>query len=132
MRKLSIVTELDNARKALVNAKTDFERIQIRDQAKALEACAAVLKRKDIQIHASHLVKDAERIIHNSRPPKKPEETGRGKKLVEEPTSLSPNEMRDWQRAWTRSKNSKGFRIHCYSRDAVHSTGAFQNYGRGV
>ena len=64
--KLQIVTELDNARTALVNAKDDFERIQIRDQAKALEACAAVLKRKDIEVDAADLVFCAERSIYKS------------------------------------------------------------------
>ena len=61
---------VDRARQALAEAKTDFERLKVRDHAKALEAAAEILKRKDIQVEASLLVTEAERAIAKANPPK--------------------------------------------------------------
>ena len=65
----SLVNALGRATRALADATTDFERIRIRDHAKAIEAAAAVLQRKDIQTLASHLITDAERAIGEVNPP---------------------------------------------------------------
>ena len=67
---LTIPSQLDRAHTALVQASTDFERLMIRDQAKAYEAAAKILKRRDIQKQASILVQDAERAVSKANPPK--------------------------------------------------------------
>ena len=81
---LTIPSQLDRAHVALAQASTDFERITIRDQAKAVEAAAAILNRRDIQTQASVLVQRAERAISKANPPIPPAESGamggRGKK----------------------------------------------------
>ena len=62
---------------ALQTARTDFEILQVRDQAKAVEAAAAILDRRDIQVDASILVATAERAIVVANPPLPPEEAGK-------------------------------------------------------
>ena len=66
----SIGGQLDVARAALAQASTDFERLQIRDTARAVQEAADILKRKDVQVKASLLVSDAERAIAKANPPK--------------------------------------------------------------
>ena len=75
----TIPTQLDRAHTALVGASTDFERLMIRDQAKAYQAAAAIMNRRDIQVQASVLVQRAERAISKANPPAK---VGRGHKIV--------------------------------------------------
>ena len=65
----TLVQSLNAAGLALESATNDFERIQIRDTAKAVEAASAILKRKDIQIQAANLVQGAERAIAKANPP---------------------------------------------------------------
>ena len=65
------LVKLANARQALYEARDDFERLQIRDKAKAVQEATKVLKYKDIQVHASLLVQDAERAIAKANPPQK-------------------------------------------------------------
>lgn len=62
--------KLDNISNALSECNTDFERIQIRDQAQAVKVAAEVLGRQDIVVKASHLISDAERAIAKANPPK--------------------------------------------------------------
>ena len=94
----NIPAKLDIAAKALSEATTDWQRVEIRDQARALAAAAAILKRKDIQIKAANLVQDAERTIAKANPPMTREETGRGHKVgLGEPDfydSVSKNEIK--------------------------------------
>lgn len=59
---------LDRARKALAAAGDDFERLRIRDQARAAAAAAAILQRNDIQVSAARLVMEAERAIAAANP----------------------------------------------------------------
>lgn len=66
----SITTQLDSGRRALAIARDDFERLRVRDVAKALEAAANILKHKDIQVEAASLVMDAEREIAKASPSK--------------------------------------------------------------
>ena len=66
---LALVAGLDQAYIALREARTDLERLQIRDQARAAQAAAEVLKRRDIQVEASVLVAAAERAIAAAHPP---------------------------------------------------------------
>ena len=70
--------KLDAARQALAEATTDFDRIKVRDHAAAVQAAAAILNRRDIQVEASILVTEAERAIAKANPPAPP---GRGKKV---------------------------------------------------
>ena len=60
---------LDAAKAALVAASSDFQRLRIRDEARAVAAAAAILKRRDIEVEASLLGADAEREIINHNPP---------------------------------------------------------------
>ena len=69
---------LDRARKALAAAGDDFERLRIRDQARAAAAAAAILQRNDIQVAAARLVMEAERAIAFANPPIPPEERSPG------------------------------------------------------
>lgn len=66
----NLPARLDQARTALIQARTDFGRIKIRDAAKAVQVAAEILERKDIQVQASILVSDAERAIAQANPPK--------------------------------------------------------------
>ena len=61
---------LDAGKRALAQASDDFERIRIADTAKAVQAAATILKRKDIASTASILVARAEREIAKHNPPK--------------------------------------------------------------
>ena len=61
-------TNLDIAKQALAAAAHDWQRVQIRDNARAIEAAAAILKRKDIQVQAANLVQEAERAIAKATP----------------------------------------------------------------
>lgn len=72
---------LDNASQALAQCADDFERLRIRDQAKAVEAAAKILDKREIQAHASVLVADAERAIVQSNPVRYGNELGRGHPL---------------------------------------------------
>ena len=65
-----IPAKLDVARRALAEATEDWQRIDIRDYARAVAAATAILERKDIQVQAANLVQDAERAIAKANPPK--------------------------------------------------------------
>lgn len=67
----NVVSAIEQGRAALVACRNDFERLQVRDQAKAAVAAAAILKRRDIQTQASILVAAAEREIAKANPPEK-------------------------------------------------------------
>ena len=86
---------LTDAQRALAEATTNFERESIRDQARAAQAAAKVLKRKDIQITASILVRDAERAIAKATLPMSREESGaqKGKKVATQDSNLSPKTL---------------------------------------
>ena len=77
---LTIPSQLDRAHTALARASTDFERLTIRNQAKAVEAAAEILNRRDIQVQASVLVQRAERAISKANPPIPPAERSPGRK----------------------------------------------------
>lgn len=76
-----VPARIDGARRALAAARDDFERLRIRDDARALVAAAAILKRNDIQVSAARLVMEAERAVAAANPPASPHESGsrRGK-----------------------------------------------------
>ena len=90
---LTIPLQLDRAHTALAQASTDFERLRIRDQAKAYQAAAKILGYREIQVQASVLVQDAERAVAKANPPESATERGRhggsGKKAVMPDNGLS-------------------------------------------
>ena len=61
-------TNLNIAKQALIDAAHNWQRVQIRDNARAIEAAAAILKRKDIQVQAANLVQEVERAIAKAAP----------------------------------------------------------------
>ena len=89
--KLAIISGLDKAESGLVEAKTNFERIEVRNVAKLIEAAAIITKRKDIQVQAASLIQRADRAIAKSTPPK---ERGRGNKIVTQDNDFSPESIR--------------------------------------
>ena len=97
---LTIVVGVDRARAALAEARTDFERLRIRDHAKALQEAAAILKRRDIQTEASILVCDCERAIAKANPSPTPQEAGARKGVLREDTlSVPPSTLRNIRQA---------------------------------
>ena len=64
----NIPAKLDVAQRALAEATEDWQRLDIRDYARAVAAATAILERKDIQIQAANLVHDAERAIAKANP----------------------------------------------------------------
>lgn len=67
-----IAAHLDAARGALAEARDQYRRVEIRDQAAALAAAAEVMRRRDIQVEFSILVADAERAIAANSEQQKP------------------------------------------------------------
>ena len=84
---------LDAAERALADADTDMQRLEVRDQARALAQAAAVLRHRGVQVDASIVVARAERLIHEAHPA--PDAAtrgrmgGRGKKPVARATTFS-------------------------------------------
>ena len=64
----ALITRLDRVRTELAECRTDFERVRVRDEARALREAAGILRRRDIQTEASILVCDVERAIHKANP----------------------------------------------------------------
>ena len=64
----AIIAQINIGHQALVEARNDFERLQVRDVAKALEVAAGILQRREVQVEASMLVMDAERAIAKANP----------------------------------------------------------------
>ena len=99
---MDVVEWVDQARNALQLARDNFERVRVRDQAKAVQEAAAVLDRRDIQVEASILVQEAERAVAKANPPVSSEEAGRrtGKKGVPpEDTLIKPSTLRNIRQA---------------------------------
>ena len=65
----ALVSGVERAYVALRDARNDFDRLRIRDEARAVAAAAAILKRRDIQTEATILVATAERAIAKANPP---------------------------------------------------------------
>ena len=66
---VSFETQLTNAKSALTECKSDFEQLIARDQAKAIKTVAGTFDRVvEVQVLASHVLTDAERLIVKSNP----------------------------------------------------------------
>ena len=112
-RSLAIVQGLESAYSALRAANSDFERLRIRDEARAAVAAADILMRNappaerpllsGIQTEASLLVAAAEREIAKANPPATPRESGahggRGKKAVNPDNEVSGEVVRQIRQA---------------------------------
>ena len=97
---LTIPSQLDRAHTALALVSTDFERMRIRDQAKAYQAAAAILNRRDIQQQASILVQAAERAIAKANPPLTPSAARAKRGVMPDNTSpVSPGVIRQIRQA---------------------------------
>ena len=68
-----VIEQVARGRAALAQAVDDFERLQVRDTAKAIQVAAGIINRRDIQVMASELVMDAERAIAKANPPRQGE-----------------------------------------------------------
>ena len=79
----AIPAKLDVAKRALAEATEDWQRVDIRNYARAVAAATAILERKDIQVQATNLMHDAERAIVKANPAIPIEETRRNLKHVE-------------------------------------------------
>ena len=66
----NIIAQINSGRQALAAARNDFERLRVRDTAKALQVAAGILEHREIQIEASMLVMDAEREIAKGTKPR--------------------------------------------------------------
>ena len=78
----NIMEQIDMGHTALAQARDDFERLQVRDFAQALQAAANILNRREVQVEASMLVMDAERAIAKANPSRQ------GQRDTQEPTEL--------------------------------------------
>ena len=65
----NIVSSLDRMQSALIECSHDYERLQLRDQARALQAAAAILNKKNVEVQFCELVHRAERAIAKANPP---------------------------------------------------------------
>ena len=101
----NIPAKLDIARRALAEATEDWQRVDIRDNARAVAAAAEILNRKDIQVQAANLVQDAERAIAKANPSQTPQESGAKKGVIpnhtlsETETDLKPHNIRQMRQA---------------------------------
>ena len=95
---------LDAISTMLTTAQNDLEVLHARDMAKAIEAAAKVLERRDIQVHAAELVFVAEQMIVEANPPKTRQESGaqKGKKVVPPGNDLlKPSTLRKMRHAFS-------------------------------
>lgn len=111
----TLPVRLDAARKALAECRTDFERLQLRDEVKAVKAAAEILGRRDIVVEATIFISEAERAIHKANPP-----FGRGKgrpktdekKSVVSDDAFSASTLRDIRQAH-KALTDQGFADIC-------------------
>ena len=76
----ALLSLLELERQSLIEARDDFDRVRIRDQAAAYRAAAEVIKHRDIRIIAAELVADAERAIAKANPPTPAQKRSPGRK----------------------------------------------------
>ena len=98
-------TNLDIAKQALADATHNWQRVRIRDNARAVEAAAAILNRRDIQVQAANLVQEAERAIAKATPPQQGKRTDRKNFVIEndevppEASIITPQNVRQMRHA---------------------------------
>ena len=100
---------IDRGRQALVDARDDFDRLRVRDTARAVAAAAAILDRRDVQVQASLLISDAEREIAKANPPAP---VGRGKIMPPEHSfTIPPNTLSKIRTAHSRVSDEQYNRL---------------------
>lgn len=67
-----VVAAVEHGRESLARARSDFERLRVRDLAAAALAAAKVLQRKDVAANASWLMTEAEACLLEANPPRPP------------------------------------------------------------
>ena len=82
MHQPALADRLSQARTHIEAATSDFERLRMRDEARAIQEAAKILQHREIQVQAAELVARAEREIHKANPPKPEGGPGRGKKTI--------------------------------------------------
>ena len=87
---LSLPEQLGRVKTALVEAKDDFARLQVRDFARAVKEAAIILSYKDIAIQAAELIQDAERAIAKANPPKQGERNDKKNFVLQEDEVSEP------------------------------------------
>lgn len=89
-----MLARLGEAAGLLIDAQSDFERVRIRDEGRAVEAAARILGRTEVQVEASLLVQAAERAIAQAHPALTPAEAaGRPEGVIRDNT-LRPEVIR--------------------------------------
>lgn len=91
----STLAQLDTVWKALAEARSDFERLQVRDHARAIQVAAGILQRREVQVEASLLVADAERAIAKANPPSQ----GKRNDFVLDKHEVDGQDVRNFRRA---------------------------------
>ena len=95
----TLPARLDTARQALAECRNDFERIRLRDEARAVQAAALILGRREIATEAAIFIAEAERVIVQANPPKA-HGPGRGIKPVAQDDGFIPaSTLRDMRQA---------------------------------
>ena len=95
----SISAKLDIARRALSEVTEDWQRIEIRNYAKAMAAAAAILNRKEIQVQAAILVMDAERTIVKANSAQQGKRTDKQDFVIPNHEVVKPDNMRKMRQA---------------------------------
>ena len=91
---LTIANKVEKARRMLSECRSDFDRIQVRDHARAAQEAAKILGIKGIQVEASIIVQDAERAIHKANPAKQTGRKRKGENALPRETHLSDGAIR--------------------------------------
>ena len=108
----TLPARLDAARQALAECRSDFERIRLRDEARAVKAAALILGRREIATEAAIFIAEAERVIVQANPPKA-HGPGRGIKPVpQEDGFIAPSTLRNMRQAHA-GLTDDGFRVLC-------------------
>lgn len=98
----SIAHKIERAKTLLAEARTDYERMDIRDQARAAMAAATILGLREVAVAASWLVARAERAIAQANPSRLPGDRGQGraaKSVDSESTDLANDTLSQMRRA---------------------------------
>ena len=107
----NLPARLDTARQALAECRSDFERICLRDEARAVKAAALILGRRDIATEAAIFIAEAERVIVQANPPKQGERTDRNF-VPQEDEVIPPSTLRNMRQAHA-GLTDDGFKTLC-------------------
>ena len=103
---------LDTARQALAECRSDFERICLRDEARAVKAAALILGRRDIATEAAIFIAEAERVIVQANPPEKRGPKTEDNFVLQEDETLPASTLRNMRQAHA-GLTDDGFKTLC-------------------